>query len=571
MRHDSILALILVVAAGLAPALTNSYQLSFLLQLLLMVALAQSWNLISGIAGYVSFGHAVFFGVGAYTGALLLLAGYTWWLGVLWAALMATAVALPVGLLTLRLRGPYFAIAMLGLNEVGRVVATLWVSLTKGGDGIALTPSLLPTLETSYFAMLFLAMLATLMIGTVLRSRFGLELRAIREDEAAAEMVGVNTTRDKIIAFAASAVIPGAAGAVYAYYTSFIDPTSVFLPALNIQMVVMVLLGGRGSLWGPVIGALIIMSVREVTWAEFPALHLAMLGILMILVTLYLPDGILSLLRARRGRRRDRVTEECRGQAKEGIRAMVARAVVEGPILETRNLHRHFGGLQALSGVDLQVRQGGITGLIGPNGSGKTTLFQVVSGMDRGGSGEVRFNGRQILGLRPSKIYRLSLARTFQLSRVFPGLTVLENLLVAGRPGDPETRKRALGLIERVNLCEHVEVPGSELSYGQQKLVEFLRVLMGHPTLILLDEPAAGVNPTLRHTLWELVRHVNELGTSVLIIEHNMNVIADLCGEVYVLNEGQIIARGKFDAIRDDPRVLEAYFGHNRQIVVEAP
>jgi branched-chain amino acid transport system permease protein len=277
-----------------------------------MVALAQSWNLISGMTGYVSFGHAVFFGVGAYTGALLLGAGQSWWASLGWAALMATAVALPIGLLTLRLHGPYFAIAMLGLNEVGRTVATLWVDLTEGGDGIALSPTQLPALETTYYTMLFLAVLATLAIGIVLASRFGLELQAIREDEGAAEMVGVNTTRDKIIAFVGSAVIPGAAGAAYAYFTSFIDPVSVFPPALNIQMVVMVLLGGRGTLWGPVIGAVIIMSVREVTWAQFPALHLALLGALMILIMLFLPEGILSALRRRRDRGSSPLAEECR-------------------------------------------------------------------------------------------------------------------------------------------------------------------------------------------------------------------------------------------------------------------
>ncbi|MGC1952734.1 MAG: branched-chain amino acid ABC transporter permease [Gammaproteobacteria bacterium] len=314
MRPDLSLGLILVLLAALAPVATNDYQLSFLLQLLLMVALAQSWNLISGMTGYVSFGHAVFFGVGAYTGALLLVAGHSWWAAVGWAALMATALALPIGLLTLRLHGPYFAIAMLGLNEVGRTMATLWVDLTEGGDGIALSPTLLPALETNYYAMLFLAVLATLAIGVVLGSRFGLELQAIREDEGAAEMVGVNTTRDKVIAFAASAVIPGAAGAVYAYYTSFIDPLSVFLPALNIQMVAMVLLGGRGTLWGPVIGVVIVMSVREVTWAEFPTLHLALLGALMILVILFLPEGILSVLRKRRGPGSTRLAEECRQQ-----------------------------------------------------------------------------------------------------------------------------------------------------------------------------------------------------------------------------------------------------------------
>jgi len=233
-------------------------------------------------------------------------------------------------------------------------------------------------------------------------------------------------------------------------------------------------------------------------------------------------------------------------------------------ILTVRGVRRVFGGVEALKGVDLDVARGSITGIIGPNGSGKTTLFQVISGMDRGATGSVVFDGREILGSRPYVIYDSGLARTFQLSRVFPQLTVLENLVVAARRHDRGARSRALELLERVKLEAYTEVLGSDLSYGQQRLVEFLRVLMSDPSLILLDEPAAGVNPTLRATLWDMVRHLNGLGTSFMIIEHNMDVISDLCQEVYVLSDGEVIARGPFEKIRHDQQVLEAYFGKRR-------
>ncbi|HYA37761.1 MAG TPA: ABC transporter ATP-binding protein [Candidatus Methylomirabilis sp.] len=233
-------------------------------------------------------------------------------------------------------------------------------------------------------------------------------------------------------------------------------------------------------------------------------------------------------------------------------------------ILCVWGLRRDFGGVQALRGVDLHVARGTITGLIGPNGSGKTTLFQVISGIDRGATGTINFDRENILGWRPSQIYHRGLARTFQLSRVFPELTVLENLVVAGSRKDRSADERAFGLLERVHLREYAAVLGKHLSYGQQKLVEFLRVLMSDPALILLDEPAAGVNPTLRGTLWDMVRHLNGLGTTFLIIEHNMEVIADLCSDVHVLSDGEIIARGDFAAIRNDEQVLEAYFGKGR-------
>lgn len=233
-------------------------------------------------------------------------------------------------------------------------------------------------------------------------------------------------------------------------------------------------------------------------------------------------------------------------------------------ILQTTDLCRNFGGVEALRHVHLCLQRGSITGLIGPNGSGKTTFFQVVSGMDRGGTGSVLLNGKPILGCRPFQLYRQGLARTFQLSRVFPKLTVLENLLVAGCHWHEDDRRRALELIEKVQLGSYVDVLGCELSYGQQRLVEFVRVLMSDPILVLLDEPAAGINPTLRHTLWALIRHLNAGGTTFLIIEHNMNVIADLCEEVYVLNEGEVIAQGPFATIRDNAQVIEAYFGRTR-------
>jgi ABC-type branched-subunit amino acid transport system ATPase component len=244
---------------------------------------------------------------------------------------------------------------------------------------------------------------------------------------------------------------------------------------------------------------------------------------------------------------------------------MIEPACGSDHILCAWGVSREFGGVQALRGVDLHVTRGTITGLIGPNGSGKTTLFQVISGMDRGATGSISFDGEPILGRRPSQIYHRGLARTFQLSRVFPELTVLENLVVAGSRHDRSVKERALGLLERVRLRDYAQARGKNLSYGQQKLVEFLRVLMSDPALILLDEPAAGVNPTLRQTLWDMVRNLNGLGTTFLVIEHNMEVIADLCSSVYVLSEGEIIAHGDFAAIRNDERVLEAYFGKKRK------
>nr|VFJ43196.1 MAG: amino acid/amide ABC transporter membrane protein 2, HAAT family [Candidatus Kentron sp. FW]VFJ60387.1 MAG: amino acid/amide ABC transporter membrane protein 2, HAAT family [Candidatus Kentron sp. FW] len=314
--------LVIILMALAAPAIVTPYTLTFLLQLFMMVALAQSWNLISGITGYVSFGHTAFFGVGAYTAALILSASFSlttcfsptampWFLAILYSVAILCGmaisflIAIPLGLLTLRLQGPYFAIAMLGINELGRMVATLWVDLTEGGDGIPLNPAVLPALPVAYYIMFFLGAIATGLVAWIHRSRFGLELRTIREDEGAAEMIGINTARNKILAFILSATIPGAVGAVYVMYTSFIDPHSAFTPVLNLQMIVIVLLGGTGTVWGPVLGAVIIMGSRELMWAEFPSVHMALLGILVIIVVFYMPKGILGIVNQRKAVRVD--------------------------------------------------------------------------------------------------------------------------------------------------------------------------------------------------------------------------------------------------------------------------
>jgi branched-chain amino acid transport system permease protein len=296
---------VLVTFVLLAPLMINDYYQSFLLQVFMVIALAQAWNLISGMTGYVSFGHAAFFGVGAYAGALILTWGFPWWLAVIKGAGIAALLAVPLGFLTLRLRGPYFAIAMLGLNEVGRIVATLWVNVTHGGSGLTLSPELLPSLDVKYFTMFGLALAATLLVAWVHRSRFGLELRAIREDEEAAEMVGVNTTLNKVIAFVLSAVIPGAVGAVYVMYTSYLNPASAFDNARNIEMIVVVLFGGSGTVWGPILGAGTVMVLREILWAQFPSAHLAALGVLLLVVVLYLPGGLISILRDKSQKRPD--------------------------------------------------------------------------------------------------------------------------------------------------------------------------------------------------------------------------------------------------------------------------
>jgi branched-chain amino acid transport system permease protein len=288
--------LVLLAALAAAPLVLPNYRVTFLLLTFMYVTLASSWNIIAGYTGYASFGHAAFFGLGAYAASILMLRlDAHWLLASLAGGALAALIALPLGYTLLRLRGPYFAIAMLGLAAALEIIALTWVSLTRGGSGLNLRPSL--NLMQVYYAM-GLAMVAVIALSTwIVSSKYGLRLLAIREDEGAAEAMGINTTAHKVSAFALSAFFPGLVGGFYAWHLAYIDPASVFRPIISIGMVIMTMFGGIGTVTGPVIGAVLLNSVSEATWAQLPEFHRAVYGALIIAVILFMPGGVVNLLR----------------------------------------------------------------------------------------------------------------------------------------------------------------------------------------------------------------------------------------------------------------------------------
>jgi branched-chain amino acid transport system permease protein len=296
VRRALYLGLAVVVAAlALYPMQATGYGIRFMLQLFMWIALAQSWNLISGLTGYVSFGHVAFFGMGAYAaGILIAKVGWPWLAASLAGGLMAMVLAFVIGWPCLRLKGPYFAIAMLGLNEVLRVVVSYYEGLTGGGNGLSL-----PTLYASvqiYYVMGLLAVAVTVLTYVIITSRFGLRLMTIREDEVAAEAMGIDTFRYKLYAFLLSAVAPGIAGGLAARDQGYIEPISVFPLITTITMIVMALFGGKGTIWGPVLGAVILFTFQEAVWARFIYLHQLLFGAIIVGVVLLMPRGILGVL-----------------------------------------------------------------------------------------------------------------------------------------------------------------------------------------------------------------------------------------------------------------------------------
>ena len=286
--------LLLVAAAAMVPFFGTEYALSFTIQLLVFMILAYSWNLIGGYAGYTHFGQICFFGLGGYVGALLIQkVGMAWYFAVPVAALAGVLLAVPLGAAMLRLKGPYFAIGMFGLARVLESVVLGFDSLTQGGTGLYLVP--LPNLKPVYFTLVVIALLMIFATWRLDNSRLGLKLLAIREDEAAAEALGVRTTRLKIGTFVVSAIAPAAVGALYAVYLGFIDPPTAFSPVMELTTIAIVLLGGMGTVLGPLVGAIVLSVVNELLWARFPEYYLAIVGTLVLLSVLYMPRGIANL------------------------------------------------------------------------------------------------------------------------------------------------------------------------------------------------------------------------------------------------------------------------------------
>ena len=593
--RSHLVAGVFLLAALLYPVVNpwSPYTQGVALLMFLLAIQAVSWNIISGYAGYTSLGHSMFLGLGSYTVAIIAL--HT---GVnpLWIAALggvtAVVVAVLAGFVVLRTRGHAFVIITIALLLAAQILAVNLRPLTKGSDGITLE---LPFWSKDfqnipfYYVFLLILVLTVLFSGWIKRTKFGTGLIAIREDEGKAAAIGVNTTRFKVLAYAASSFFIGVAGGVYAYFITFLNPLGAFAILGSVMIVLSALVGGRGTLYGPLVGAFIVQFINEeaTVFGGGTGTRVLIMGVLLVLTVLFLPAGLLPVVQAAWRRRhpekveftdqtgvlgraggaltRDRALDELQTAAS-------ADSLVAGePLLEIKGASKRFGGLVAVDDTDLTVRKGTITALIGPNGSGKTTLFNLVTGGMQADSGQIWFEGRRIDRMPPWKRGHLGLGRTFQVTRLFKEMSVLQNVVAPlpdGRwrtmfadavSGDEAVRAREL--LDVVGLGRFAGQRAGDLSYGQQKLVELAQVLMLEPKLILLDEPAGGVNPSLLGRLTEVIRELNARGITFLVVEHNIPMVLELCDPVVVFSRGQPIAEGEPAEIRNDPVVLDAYLG----------
>ena len=550
-------------------------------QALVMMLVAIGLNFLTGYAGQVSIGHGALVGLGAYTTALLMVdAKCSFWLAVPAGMAVATGAGLLMALPALRLSAWYFALVTLTFAQVVTDLLVEWRGVTRGFSGIVGIPA--PALfgrpmtpREVYVAVALCVVLAFWGVRNLVRSRFGFGLVAARDNPLAASASGVSLWRIKLFAFAVSAAIAGLAGAFFAVQKTVITPED-FNADFSIFFLLCIVVGGLGKLWGPVLGTGVFFGLPELL-GPLQSWRLAIYGVLLLVLMVFAPHGLMGLALWRRWQRPPALPP-APADPLPALPALHSRAAAPQALLLS-GLDKHFGGVTALQGCTLTAAAGQTHALVGPNGSGKTTTLNLVSGFIRADAGPVRLGETNLAALAPHQIARLGVGRTFQTPKLLAEMSVLDNVRLGGYGREqanavevalalPRARRdharssaEAMALLRFVGLAERARDLAGALPHGQQRLVEIARALAGCPALLLLDEPAAGLSMAELDRLGALIEAITALGTSVLIVEHHLALIARISQQVTVLDRGQVLASGTPDEVFRHPEVARAYMG----------
>jgi ABC-type branched-subunit amino acid transport system ATPase component/ABC-type branched-subunit amino acid transport system permease subunit len=569
-RNLTALAVVSVAYLALTLFVTNSYYQLILTMVPVWALFGVSWNILSGYGGQLSFGHASFFGIGAYT---VTLAVVYWslspWLGILLGMILGGLAAIAIGLPTFRLRGHYFALSMLAYP-----LAILYVLQYLGFQEVSMPMHRAQPMVFMEFnePRIYTLIAVCLLVGGVVvsllieSSRFGLALLAIRQNELAAEAAGINARLWKMRSLVVSGMMAAIAGGFYARVLVVVTPDSVFGMLVSAQAVVVTLFGGVASVWGPLIGAAILVPLAETLQAELgtylPGIQGVVYGLAIIAIMLVSPDGLFWTIRDRWFRPKAPAPIPDLMPASPAARP--ASAHRGAPLLKVENLSRAFGGLKAVSEVSFSVAEGEILGIIGPNGAGKTTLFNVLNGVLSADEGSAQLDGRQILGRKTFEVCRMGVGRTFQVVRSFSRLPVLDNVIVGAYGAglsDRDAIASAVRALHQVELQDTSGVAAGQLTNKQLRLMELARALAGNPRLLLLDETLAGLGREECDSVLKVLARLREQGTTICIIEHTMHAMMRLADRFVVLDHGRVLAAGLPRAVVEDTSVIEAYLG----------
>jgi branched-chain amino acid transport system permease protein len=574
-RGNPLKAILWFAAAYLALGLVvrNEYYQLMLTLVLVWAIMGVSWNVFSGYSGLVSFGHASFFGLGAYTVTLLLVKlGISPWIGIPVGMLVGVAAGVLIGYPTFRLRGVYFALAMLAYP-----LALLYVFEWLGYQEVPLPmkreapAAYMQFADHRAYVVIALAMLVVAMIVSlrIERSRFGLSLIAIKQNEWAAEASGIDTWRWKMKAIMVSGAIAAAAGGFYAVVLLVVTPPTVFGMLTSAQALIVTLFGGVATFWGPVVGAIILIPLAEILHAELgdkiPGIQGVVFGAAIVAVIMLAPEGVVPKFRDALARRR-RSAADARPALDEPAAAAPAsgRAIGEEIVLRVANVSRSFGGLRAVQDVSFEVRRGEVLGIIGPNGAGKTTLFNLLNGFIAADAGAVAFEGKSLLGLKPNEVCRLGIGRTFQVMRPFPRMSVLDNVVVgafAAEADDDRAYAAARDALARVGLAARADTVAGGLTTVELRLMELARAIASRPKLLLADETLAGLGSQEIGRVLATLNALADGGLTIVIIEHTMHAMVQLADRLVVLDHGAVLDTGPPAAVTRNPKVIEAYLG----------
>ena len=570
LRHSPYFAGAAILVALAAGMQFDGYVLNILMQATTFSIAVFGLSVVLGLCGQINLAQAAFFGFGAYAvGIGTADLHQSFWLCLAGGVLIAFVAGAFLGMSTLRLGGHYLAMVTISFQQIVTLVMINAIWLTHGPDGVSHIGR--PVLFQNSQSYLAFCVAALAIVGYVVwhlpDTKLGRAMRAVRDNELAAGVNGIDVFRTKVYAFAICAALGGLAGGLFAGGFAYVSPDQ-FSFAESIVYLTMSLLGGVASPIGSVIGTALLILIPE--WLRFlksvPGLYLAIYGLFVILIVRFMPDGIWGFVAA--------AFERWRAQTKAppAVKALQLKPATIGGdnVLEVTGLSKYFGGLKAVDEVDIAVKRGSVHALIGPNGSGKTTTLNVLSGLYKATAGKIVLDGTDITTMPTHQRTAAGLGRTFQNIRLFRSMTALENVEIGaerpgnsmiGQGGDVALTERAMEALTFVGLGNRANVLISSFSYGHQRLIEIARALASNPTLLMLDEPAAGLNSSEKLELHELLKRIAAQGLTILIIDHDMTLVSEAAQHITVLNFGRRIADGESMAVLRHPDVVSAYLG----------